>query len=220
MLLNSIQAWTSSAISNKEKSSLIKISHLKVLLFLICLTPFCYMLWGFFSHQLGANPIDTVTRLSGLWALRFLLITLCVTPLRWLTGLNQLVRFRRMLGLFAFFYATVHMLLYLGLDQFFDWSEIWRDIVKRPFITVGFINFVALLPLVVTSTNKMVKRLGGRRWKKLHRLTYFVAAAACVHFLMLVKADIREPVIYIIILCGLLGVRLIHAARQKPRSSQ
>jgi sulfoxide reductase heme-binding subunit YedZ len=220
MLLNSIQAWTSNAISSRNKSSWVKLSHLKVLLFLVCLYPFFFMLWGFFSHQLGANPIDTVTRLSGLWALRFLLITLCVTPLRWLTGLNQLVRFRRMLGLFAFFYATVHMLLYLGLDQFFDWSEIWRDIVKRPFITVGFINFVALLPLVVTSTNKMVKRLGGRRWKKLHRLTYFVAAAACLHFLMLVKADIREPVIYIIVLTGLLGVRLLHAARQKQPSRQ
>ncbi|MED5510611.1 MAG: protein-methionine-sulfoxide reductase heme-binding subunit MsrQ [Pseudomonadota bacterium] len=220
MLLNSIQAWTSSVISNKDPNSLIRTSHLKVVLFLVCLYPFFFMLWGFFTHQLGANPIDTVTRLSGLWALRFLLITLCVTPLRWLTGLNQLVRFRRMLGLFAFFYATVHMLLYLGLDQFFDWSEIWRDIVKRPFITVGFINFVALLPLVVTSTNKMVKRLGGRRWKKLHRLTYFVAAAACVHFLMLVKADIREPVIYIFILSGLLGVRLLHAGRQKQLNRQ
>lgn len=218
MLLNSIQAWTSNAISSKNNSNIMKLSHLKVLLFLACLYPFFFMLWGFFTHQLGANPIDTVTRLSGLWALRFLLITLCVTPLRWLTGLNQLVRFRRMLGLFAFFYATVHMLLYLGLDQFFDWSEIWRDIVKRPFITVGFINFVALLPLVVTSTNKMVKRLGGRRWKKLHRLSYFVAAAACLHFLMLVKADIREPVIYIIILTCLLGVRLLHAARQKQLS--
>ncbi len=218
MLLNSIQAWTSSAISSKDRNSLIKIRHLKLVLFLVCLYPFMFMLWGFFSHQLGANPIDAVTRLSGLWALRFLLITLCVTPLRWLTGLNQLVRFRRMLGLFAFFYATVHMLLYLGLDQFFDWSEIWRDIVKRPFITVGFINFVALLPLVITSTNKMVKRLGGQRWKKLHRLTYFVAAAACVHFLMLVKADIREPVIYIIILSVLLGVRLLHAARHKKLS--
>lgn len=217
-LLSSIQAWTSNAISSKDKHKLIKVSHLKAGLFLLCLWPFVYMVWGFFSHQLGANPIDTVTRLSGLWALRFLLITLCVTPLRWLTGLNQLVRFRRMLGLFAFFYATVHMLLYLGLDQFFDWSEIWRDIIKRPFITVGFINFVALLPLVVTSTNKMVKRMGGRRWKKLHRLSYFVAAAACVHFLMLVKADIREPVVYIVILTGLLAVRLLHAARQKKQS--
>lgn len=213
-LLTSIQAWTSNAISNSGVSGTIKISHLKVLLFLICLYPFASMIWGFFTHQLGANPIEAVTRGSGLWGLRFLLITLCVTPLRWLTGVNQLIRFRRMLGLFAFFYATLHMLLYLGLDQFFDWSEIWKDIVKRPFITVGFINFVALLPLVVTSTNKMVKRLGGRRWKKLHKLSYVVAAAACLHFLMLVKADIREPVIYIFILTGLLGIRLIHHYRK------
>lgn len=213
-LLTSIQAWTSNAISNSGVSGTIKISHLKVLLFLICLYPFASMIWGFFTHQLGANPIEAVTRGSGLWGLRFLLITLCVTPLRWLTGVNQLIRFRRMLGLFAFFYATLHMLLYLGLDQFFNWSEIWKDIVKRPFITVGFINFVALLPLVVTSTNKMVKRLGGRRWKKLHKLSYFVAAAACLHFLMLVKADIREPVIYIFILTGLLGIRLIHHYRK------
>lgn len=216
-LLSSIQAWTSSAISSGSKDSLIRISHLKVVLFLICLYPLFSMAWGFFTHQLGANPIEAVTRGSGLWGLRFLLITLCVTPLRWLTGINQLVRFRRMLGLFAFFYATVHMLLYLGLDQFFDWYEIWLDIIKRPFITVGFINFIALMPLVFTSTNKMVKRLGGRRWKKLHKLTYFVAAAACIHFLMLVKADIREPVIYIIILSGLLGMRLLHHFRQnKP----
>lgn len=194
---------------------MIKLVHLKVLLFIVCLYPLVSLVWGLFTNQLGVNPVETLTRSSGLWGLRFLLITLCVTPLRWLTGINQLTRFRRMLGLYAFFYATVHMLLYLGLDQFFDWSEIWRDIIKRPFITVGFINFVALLPLAFTSTNKMVKRLGGRRWKQLHKLTYFVAMAACLHFLMLVKADIREPVVYIIILSGLLGVRLIYAYRKK-----
>lgn len=183
---------------------MIKIAHLKVLLFIVCLYPLFSLSWGLLTNQLGVNPVETLTRSSGLWGLRFLLITLCVTPLRWLTGINQLTRFRRMLGLYAFFYATVHMLLYLGLDQFFDWSEIWRDIIKRPFITIGFINFIALLPLVFTSTNKMMKRLGGQRWKKLHRLTYFVAMAACLHFLMLVKADIREPVIYIFILSALL----------------
>ncbi|WP_438970067.1 sulfite oxidase heme-binding subunit YedZ [Methylophaga sp.] len=216
-LLTSIQAWTSNVISKGNTGSIIKLIHLKVLLFIVCLYPFFSLVWGLFTDQLGVNPVETLTRSSGLWGLRFLLITLCVTPLRWLTGINQLTRFRRMLGLYAFFYATVHMLLYLGLDQFFDWSEIWRDIVKRPFITVGFINFIALLPLVFTSTNKMVKRLGGRRWKTLHRLTYFVAIAACVHFLMLVKADIREPVIYIFILAGLLGVRLSHSYRNKKR---
>jgi sulfoxide reductase heme-binding subunit YedZ len=215
-LLSSIQAWTSNAITNTSSGeSRISVSYIKVLVFLICLYPLVSMVWGFFSGQLGANPIEAVTRNSGLWGLRFLLITLCVTPLRWLTGINQLVRFRRMLGLFAFFYATVHMLLYLGLDQFFDWSEIWRDIIKRPFITVGFINFVALLPLAFTSTNKMVKRLGGRRWKQVHKLSYFVAMAACVHYLMLIKADIRQPLIYILILAVLLSVRLVYSYRKR-----
>lgn len=215
MLLTSMQTWTSSVISKSRADGVLKLAHLKVLLFIVCLYPFFSLAWGLLTDQLGVNPVETLTRSSGLWGLRFLLITLCVTPLRWLTGINQLIRFRRMLGLYAFFYATVHMLLYLGLDQFFDWSEIWRDIIKRPFITVGFINFIALLPLVFTSTNKMMKRLGGQRWKKLHRLTYFVAVAACLHFLMLVKADIREPVIYIFLLTGLLAVRLIYQYRQK-----
>jgi len=215
MLLTSMQTWTSSVISKSRADGVLKLVHLKVLLFIACLYPFFSLAWGLLTDQLGVNPVETLTRSSGLWGLRFLLITLCVTPLRWLTGINQLIRFRRMLGLYAFFYATVHMLLYLGLDQFFDWSEIWRDIIKRPFITVGFINFIALLPLVFTSTNKMMKRLGGQRWKKLHRLTYFVAVAACLHFLMLVKADIREPVIYIFLLTGLLAVRLIYQYRQK-----
>ncbi|MDT8310328.1 MAG: protein-methionine-sulfoxide reductase heme-binding subunit MsrQ [Methylophaga sp.] len=168
------------------------------------------MTYALFTDQLGANPIEEITRDSGLWALRFLLLTLCLTPIRWLTGLSQIIRFRRMTGLFAFFYAVIHMLLYLWLDQFFDWSEIWKDIVKRPFITVGFINFILLLPLVVTSTNKMMKRLGGKRWKHLHKLTYVVAPLACLHFLMLVKADISEPVLYIVILALLLAVRLYH----------
>lgn len=215
MLLTSMQTWTSSVISKSRADGVLKLVHFKVLLFIVCLYPFFSLAWGLLTDQLGVNPVETLTRSSGLWGLRFLLITLCVTPLRWLTGINQLIRFRRMLGLYAFFYATVHMLLYLGLDQFFDWSEIWRDIIKRPFITVGFINFIALLPLVFTSTNKMMKRLGGQRWKKLHRLTYFVAVAACLHFLMLVKADIREPVIYIFLLTGLLAVRLIYQYRQK-----
>ncbi|MCX4188082.1 sulfite oxidase heme-binding subunit YedZ [Methylophaga sp. OBS4] len=194
---------------------MINIGQLKVILFIVCLLPLMFLIWGLFADQLGANPIEKLTRSSGLWALRFLLITLCITPLRWLTHINQLIRFRRMLGLFAFFYAFVHMLLYLGLDQFFDVDEIIRDIIKRPFITIGFISFTALLPLVITSTNKMVKRLGGKRWRRLHRLTYFVAMASCIHFLMLVKADIREPVIYIILLTVLLGMRLLRHYQQK-----
>ena len=183
--------------------------------FFICLVPLIYLIWGLFTENLGANPVETLTRNSGLWALRFLLITLLVSPIRWYTGLTAVVKYRRMLGLYAFFYAFVHMLLYLGLDQLFNIHDIWKDIIKRPFITVGFISFILLLPLVVTSTNKMIKRLGGKRWKRLHRLTYLVASLSCLHFLMLVKADIREPVIYILLLLALFFVRFLHSFNKK-----
>jgi len=214
-LLSSIQVWTSNVIFNRHYVSMFKVGHIKVVLFVLCLLPLVSLVWGLFNNQLGANPIETLTRSSGLWALRLLLLTLCITPLRWLSNINELVRFRRMLGLFVFFYAFVHMALYLGLDQFFDVSEIVRDIIKRPFITIGFISFFALLPLALTSTNKMIKRLGGQRWRRLHRLTYVVAMISCLHFLMLVKADIREPVIYFILLSILLGMRLYRHYRKK-----
>ncbi|HET8807158.1 MAG TPA: protein-methionine-sulfoxide reductase heme-binding subunit MsrQ [Methylophaga sp.] len=184
------------------------INQLKILVFIVCLSPAIWLTFALFTDQLGANPIEAITRESGVWALRFLLLTLCLTPIRWLTGLNQVIRFRRMTGLFVFFYAVLHMLLYLWLDQFFDWSEIWEDIIKRPFITIGFISFTLLLPLALTSSNKMLKRLGGQRWKQLHKLTYLVAGLSCLHFLMLVKADITEPLIYILILTFLMAVRL------------
>ena len=177
---------------------------------MVCLMPAVWLTYLLFTDQLGANPIEEITRDSGLWALRFLLLTLCLTPIRWLTGISQIIRFRRMTGLFVFFYAVLHMLLYLWLDQFFDWSEIWKDIMKRPFITIGFISFTLLLPLALTSTNKMMKRLGGKRWKQLHKLTYLIASLSCLHFLMLIKADISEPVLYIVILALLLAVRLYH----------
>lgn len=177
---------------------------------MVCLTPAIWLTYALFTDQLGANPIEEITRDSGLWALRFLLLTLCLTPIRWLTGINQIIRFRRMIGLFVFFYAVLHMLLYLWLDQFFDWPEIWKDIMKRPFITIGFISFAMLLPLAFTSSNKMVKRLGGQRWKQLHKLTYAIAALSCLHFLMLIKADISEPLLYILILALLLGIRIYH----------
>ncbi len=184
------------------------INQLKVLVFIAGLSPALWLTFALFTDQLGANPIEAITRDSGVWALRFLLLTLCLTPIRWLTGLNQIIRFRRMTGLFVFFYAVLHMLLYLWLDQFFDWSEIGKDIMKRPFITIGFISFTLLLPLALTSSNKMMKRLGGQRWKQLHKLTYVVAGLSCLHFLMLVKADITEPLIYIVILTFLMAVRL------------
>lgn len=183
-------------------------SQLKKLLFVVCLIPAIWLTFALFTDQLGANPIEAVTRQTGLWALRFLWITLLITPLRWLTGWNELVKFRRLLGLYVFFYATSHMLLYLGLDQFFDISEIIKDIIKRPFITIGFFSFIALIPLAITSNNAMVKRMGGRRWKQLHRLTYVIAIASSVHFYMLVKLDKVEPLIYMGLLIILLTPRL------------
>ncbi len=183
---------------------------IKIVLFIVCLLPVSWLTFALFADLLGANPIEAIIRDSGTWALRFLLITLLTTPLRWWTGWNQVIALRRMLGLFTFFYAVVHMLLYLGLDQFFDVNEIIKDIIKRPFITVGFICFMALLPLAITSTNKMVKRLGGKRWKQLHKLTYFIAVAGCLHFYMLVKADKLEPLIYFAIVLGLFAVRIYH----------
>lgn len=193
--------------------------YTKAIVFSVALLPFFGLLYGLLTEQLGANPIETLTRDTGLWALRFLLLTLCISPLCWLTGRNYWLRFRRMLGLFAFFYACLHMLLYLGLDQFFDTAEIIRDIKERPFITVGFINFLLLLPLALTSSNAMIKRLGAKRWRQLHRLSYLAAATACLHFLMLVKADIRQPVIYGALLAILLSWRLIRNQRQQSTSS-
>ena len=187
---------------------MITVKNLKVSVFIISLIPCCLLVYGLLTNQLGANPIEAITRETGLWALRFLLMTLAITPLRWLTGWNMLGAIRRMLGLYVFFYAVLHVLLYLWLDQFFDINEIIKDIIKRPFITIGFFTFSALIPLVVTSNKAMTKKLGGKRWKKLHQLTYYIAIAVCVHFYMLVKQDKAEPLFYIGMLAILLGIRL------------
>lgn len=185
-------------------------SKLKISVFIASLIPAIWLTYALFTDRLGANPIEAITRESGLWALRFLWLTLLITPLRWLTNWNGLIKLRRMLGLYVFFYAILHMLLYLWLDQFFDIGDIVKDIIKRPFITIGFFTFTALIPLAFTSNNAMVKRLGGKRWKKLHKLTYFIAIASSVHFYMLVKQDKTEPLFYITILVLLLGVRVLH----------
>ncbi|MBL1319792.1 MAG: sulfoxide reductase heme-binding subunit YedZ [Methylophaga sp.] len=194
-------------------------SKLKISIFIASLFPAIWLTYALFTNQLGANPIEAITRETGLWALRFLWITLLITPLRWLTGWNSIVTLRRMLGLYVFFYATLHMLLYLWLDQFFDINDIIKDIIKRPFITIGFFTFTALIPLAITSNNKMVKRLGGKRWKKLHRLTYFIAIASSVHFYMLVKQDKSEPLFYISLLVLLLGARLYRHYVPKMRAA-
>ena len=193
----------------------------KFALFPLCLVPLALFAVDGLRDNLGANPIEVITRSTGTWTLVFLLITLCITPLRRFTGVNGLIKLRRMLGLFAFFYACLHFVTYFWLDQFFDWPAIVKDVIKRPFITVGFTSFMLLLPLAATSTNAMMKRLGGRRWQLLHRLVYVIATGGVVHYLWLVKKDITQPLIYASVLGLLLGYRLVHrwrssSVRAKP----
>ena len=180
----------------------------KPLVFLACLIPLGRLVWFAFYGGLGANPIEFVTRSTGTWTLTFLLITLSVTPLRRITGRNELIRYRRMLGLFAFFYACLHFTTYIWWDQFFDWGAIVKDVIKRPFITVGFACFVLLIPLAATSTHAMQRRLK-RRWQQLHRLVYLIAIGGVVHYWWLVKKDVTQPELYASVLALLLGFRLV-----------
>jgi sulfoxide reductase heme-binding subunit YedZ len=195
------------------------VGRIKSALFLLCLLPLGLLLWRALHGQLTANPIEFITHTTGWWALTFLMITLSVTPLRRLLNLPWLLRLRRMLGLYAFFYACLHFLTWLVLDQFFDWNAIVKDVIKRPYITVGFTAFVLLLPLVVTSTNAMVRRLGAKRWQLLHRLVYVIATLGVIHFLWLVKKDIREPAVFGIVLAVLLGVRVLYYLRRRAPAS-
>lgn len=186
---------------------------IKPSIFLACLLPFIALAYAAVMGSLGANPVETLTLETGEWALRFLLITLAITPLRKLTHQPWLIKLRRMLGLFVFFYALLHFITYIWFDQFFNWTEIVKDIVKRPFITVGFSAFVLLIPLAFTSSDKMMRRLK-RNWVKLHSLIYVIGVLAVFHFLWLVKADTREPLIYAAALLVLLAYRAV-AARMK-----
>jgi methionine sulfoxide reductase heme-binding subunit len=195
-----------------------QIKWLKAIVFALCLIPFGRLLWLATHHGLGANPIEYITRSTGWWTLSFLLITLTVTPVRRLSGWNWLLRLRRMLGLYAFFYVCLHFTTYIWLDQFFDVPGMLKDIAKRPFITVGFSAFVLLIPLAATSTNAMVKRLGGRRWQLLHRLVYVTATLGVLHFWWLVKKDITEPLIFGSLLGLLFLARLVYAARRASTS--
>ena len=179
---------------------------IKPAVFLFCLLPLFWMVWDIIQGQLSPDPIKDITHRTGEWALRFLFITLAVTPLKRLSGQIWLMRLRRMLGLYVFFYALLHFLTYLWLDQQFLFSEILIDIVKRPYITVGFSAFVLLIPLAVTSNRYSMRRLG-RRWQKLHKSIYVISAFAVLHYLWLVKADSRDPIIYAAILIVLLGIR-------------
>jgi sulfoxide reductase heme-binding subunit YedZ len=179
---------------------------LKPLVFIACLIPFALLLKGVIEGDLGANPVERVTDVTGQWGLRLLLLTLAVTPLRRLTGWAWLQRFRRMLGLFVFFYITLHFLTWVWLDQDLAWGNIVADIAKRPYVTVGFSAWLLLLPLAATSTRAMMRRLG-RRWQRLHRAIYLIGVLGVLHFIWLVKADLLEPLIYASLLGLLLAVR-------------
>jgi sulfoxide reductase heme-binding subunit YedZ len=210
---------------------------LKPLVFLACLSPVAYLVWALYTGNLSANPLSDVTNETGVWTLRFVCITLTVTPLRRLTGWNAAIRFRRMFGLYAFFYGTLHFLTYMVLDRFAGldfpdgivaWSTVKNlatsvgvDIYKRPFITVGFTAFVLMVPLAVTSTAGMIRRMGGRAWNLLHRLIYVTAIAGVVHYWWLVKADITRPEIYALVVAALLGFRVYWArARVAPKPAR
>ena len=195
-------------------SDSISIRLIKPILFILCLIPLVLYIYWFFSGELGANPIEAITRRMGDWALRLLLITLAISPIIRLTGWHSLIKYRRMLGLFVFFYVCVHLSLYITLDKFFDFVEILEDVIKRPFITVGFCAFILLIPLAVTSSNKMVEMLQ-YRWILLHRLIYIIGMLAVLHFWWMVKIDTREPAIYAVLLAALLGLRLFFYIKRR-----
>lgn len=201
------------------QSTLRQIRLVKVIVFLAALVPLAWLVWDGAQGRLSPNPVEAITHRTGDWILNFLLLTLAITPLRKISGWHWLLRLRRMLGLFAFFYACLHFTTYIWLDQFFDLSEVWKDIAKRPYITVGFTAFVLLIPLALTSTNAMVKRLGGQRWRRLHRLVYVIAIAGVLHYLWLVKSDIRLPLAYGFVLAILLVLR-IPSVNQRITASQ
>ncbi|MFI5127760.1 MAG: sulfite oxidase heme-binding subunit YedZ [Candidatus Acidiferrales bacterium] len=190
----------------------------KVVVFALCLVPLAVLVWKGFQNELGANPVQFVEHWTGDWTIRFLIITLCVTPFRKLLHAPQLIRFRRMLGLFAFFYACLHFSTWIGIDRFFNLSDMWADVVKRRFITVGFAGFVLLIPLAITSTKGWIRRLGGKRWQLLHRAIYLSAIAGVIHYYWLVKSDERKPLQYAAIVALLLAWRVgawLYKRRQK-----
>ena len=187
----------------------------KPVLFVACLVPFSLLVTDLFQGRLGANPIEEITHRTGDWILIFLFITLSITPLRRLTGWGVLIRFRRMLGLFAFSYGLVHFSILVVFDHFFNLASILEDVATRPYITVGFTSLMLLVPLAVTSTKGWVKRLGGRRWKRLHQLVYVSAAGGVLHYLWLVKADVRRPIVFGLVLVALLATRLRYPKKRR-----
>jgi len=184
----------------------------KVLVFLLCLAPLFRLAWRVWNQDVTANPTEFIQHFTGDWAIRLIVATLAVTPVRKLLGMPGLIRFRRMIGLFAFFYACLHFLTYLWLDKLFDFPAMLKDVGRRPFITAGFAAFACLVPLALTSTAGWIRRLGGKRWQRLHRLLYIGAVAAVAHYYWLVKSDIRQPVLYGTLVALLLAWRLVSGA--------
>jgi sulfoxide reductase heme-binding subunit YedZ len=184
-----------------------KISRLKPIVFLACLAPITLLVWAAVNQQLSANPLEDIRDTTGIWTLRFLIATLGITPIRRLTGWHELIRLRRMLGLFSFFYGVLHFVSYVWLDEFFNMAAMLEDLMKRPFIMAGYTSFVMLVPLAVTSTKKWIARLGGRRWQLLHRLIYLSTAAGIVHYFWRVKLNVQDPIIYGLVLALLLAAR-------------
>ncbi|MDP4796578.1 MAG: sulfoxide reductase heme-binding subunit YedZ [Rhodospirillales bacterium] len=196
----------------------------KPVVWVLCLAPLAWLGWLvadtllFHGRGLTANPVEFINRFLGDWALRFLLIALAVTPVKVLTGWKQAVRLRRLLGLFAFFYVVLHISSYVGLDQFFNWSAIWKDIIKRWYITVGMVAVLCLIPLAVTSTKGWIKRIGGKNWNRLHKAVYIAGAAACLHFIMMRKGLQVEPLIYAGVFAALMLIRTIEPIRRRFRA--
>lgn len=181
---------------------------LKPLVFVAALLPAAWLVYGVFADALGANPVETITNTTGIWTLRLLVVTLAITPIRWLTGWNRIIQYRRMLGLFAFFYGTLHFLTYFILDHSLMFDGVWDDVVKRPYITAGFTAFVLMIPLAITSTQGWIRRMGGRRWNLLHKLVYVSAALGVLHYFWKVKLDATNPLLYAAIVAALLAARV------------
>ena len=197
----------------------IPLPFIKCVVFFLCLVPFATLIYDAVAANLGANPIEAITERTGEWALRFMLITLAVSPLRQWLGLKWVRKVRRMLGLYAFFYASLHVITYVVLEQFFDWATIVSELLERPYLTVGMVAFLTMIPLALTSFNLAIKWLGKVRWLSLHRLVYLSATACVLHYLWLVKADYREPVIYALVLVALFTVRAVNNRNIKPLAS-
>jgi sulfoxide reductase heme-binding subunit YedZ len=187
---------------------------LKPVVFLAALEPFGWLVYNAFFGDLGVNPVETITNQTGIWTLRFVVLTLALTPLRYVTGFNPFALFRRMLGLFAFFYGSLHFMTYFILDHSLEFLGVWEDVVKRPYITAGFTAFVLMIPLALTSTQGWIRRLGGKRWNLLHRLVYITAMGGVLHYFWKVKLDTTNPLYYAAVVGVLLGARVWQRARK------